>query len=311
MQRRLFALLATRRPARYFGLRRPEDRFYEKAIAEFSRIDKVETDDQQKPEPAKPAAPEPAVLEQTPSPEKEKEMNLPEMLFPRYLFANPDDVDTITRYDIAMGADIGNSKPMRNVMARAEKTHPIDKSKRSRLRFLPVSTGMALQSYLAEHKGKWGESEVDFASPLAPGEVYPLPAEYSLHYDEFMLQFHDAGFATFTKGLMNTICTMHKMKTPTPGSPEHKAMCEKETEEYYPPTLETYYAMLPKWARRHPVMRDAYIAMEFHKPNVSLREKEEGLNLLLRRLLPANKAWQLVYESMFDRFRYQMTMGRV
>ena len=53
-----------------------------------------------------------------------------------------------------------------------------------------------------------------------------------------------------------------------------------------PPSLFTYYYTLPKWAREDPMVKNVVMAFEYHKPWLSIREKEQALNLTCSFLRP-------------------------
>lgn len=40
------------------------------------------------------------------------------------------------------------------------------------------------------------------------------------------------------------------------------------------PSLWTYYMTLPKWARNDPVVKNVMMAMEYHKHELDIRDKE-------------------------------------
>jgi hypothetical protein len=41
-----------------------------------------------------------------------------------------------------------------------------------------------------------------------------------------------------------------------------------------PPSLFAYYYTLPKWARDDPFVKNVVMAFEYHKPHLSIRDKE-------------------------------------
>ena len=53
-----------------------------------------------------------------------------------------------------------------------------------------------------------------------------------------------------------------------------------------PPTLWTYYSTLPKWAREDPVVRNVMMACEYHQPLMTIRQKENLLNMACSFLRP-------------------------
>lgn len=53
-----------------------------------------------------------------------------------------------------------------------------------------------------------------------------------------------------------------------------------------PPSLLAYYSTLPSWARKDPIVRNVFMAMEYHKPGLDIRNKEQALNLACSFLRP-------------------------
>jgi hypothetical protein len=53
-----------------------------------------------------------------------------------------------------------------------------------------------------------------------------------------------------------------------------------------PPSLWAYYQTLPKWAREDSIVRNVMMAMEYHQPDISIRNKEAQLNMACSFLRP-------------------------
>lgn len=53
-----------------------------------------------------------------------------------------------------------------------------------------------------------------------------------------------------------------------------------------PPSLWAYYLTLPKWARDHPTVRNVLMAFEYHKPTLTIRQKELGMNYAMSFIRP-------------------------
>lgn len=64
--------------------------------------------------------------------------------------------------------------------------------------------------------------------------------------------------------------------------------------QHNPPTLWTYYSTLPSWARNDPVVRNVMMACEYHQPLMSIRQKENALNLACSFLRPMDPTLKLV-----------------
>ena len=56
------------------------------------------------------------------------------------------------------------------------------------------------------------------------------------------------------------------------------------------PSLWAYFNTLPTWARANPIVRNVFMAMEYNRPNVSMRSKEVSLNYACSLILPIDKA---------------------
>jgi hypothetical protein len=56
--------------------------------------------------------------------------------------------------------------------------------------------------------------------------------------------------------------------------------------EVNPPSLWAYYSTLPSWARNDPIVRNVMMAMEYHKPTLDIRQKEQAMNLACSFLRP-------------------------
>jgi hypothetical protein len=66
---------------------------------------------------------------------------------------------------------------------------------------------------------------------------------------------------TFTKTLLDTVIRIQSGHIKIPDY----------AREYNPPSLLAYYETLPSWARNHPIIKNAFVAYEHHKPNVGLK----------------------------------------
>lgn len=61
------------------------------------------------------------------------------------------------------------------------------------------------------------------------------------------------------------------------------------TKNINPPSLWAYYNTLPKWLRDHPVVRNVLMTFEYHKPTLSIRDKELALNYACSFIRPIDK----------------------
>lgn len=120
-------------------------------------------------------------------------------------------------------------------------------------------------------------------SELAVNELPILPNDHTYNYQEvhyeleryaifrslpYMLQFNDKhkellmGFATGRIKAPDFMGTIN------------------------PPSLWAYFLTLPSWARNHPYIRDVLMSMEYHKPDLDIRQKELALNFAVSFIRP-------------------------
>lgn len=77
-----------------------------------------------------------------------------------------------------------------------------------------------------------------------------------------------------------------------------------------PPSLWTYYSTLPSWARNDPIVRNVMMTMEYHKPNLDIRQKENALNLACSFLRPIDATLREVLVQACASQKAQMTMKK-
>ena len=78
-----------------------------------------------------------------------------------------------------------------------------------------------------------------------------------------------------------------------------------------PPSLFTYYYTLPKWARDDPFVKNVVMAYEYHKPLLSIRDKEQALNMACSMLRPVDKNMMAMLSEAAISNKLEMTMERV
>lgn len=78
-----------------------------------------------------------------------------------------------------------------------------------------------------------------------------------------------------------------------------------------PPTLWAYYETLPSWARKDPVVRNTMMAMEYHKPGLDIRAKEQALNMVCSMLRPVDGTLKKVIAeaAMSQKVQLNMKLG--
>lgn len=77
-----------------------------------------------------------------------------------------------------------------------------------------------------------------------------------------------------------------------------------------PPSLWAYYSTLPSWARNDPIVRNVMMTMEYHKPNLDIRQKENALNLACSFLRPIDSTLKEVLVQAAASTKVQMTMKK-
>ena len=81
--------------------------------------------------------------------------------------------------------------------------------------------------------------------------------------------------------------------------------------EVNPPSLFGYYYTLPKWARDDPFVKNVVMAYEYHKPLLSIRDKEQALNMACSFLRPIDKNMMTMLSEAASSNKIEMTMARV
>ena len=78
--------------------------------------------------------------------------------------------------------------------------------------------------------------------------------------------------------------------------------------ECHVPSLWAYYETLPSWARNDSVIRNVMMAYEYHKPDVSLRDKETAMNFACSLLRPIEGTLQEVIADIANSHKVQLNM---
>lgn len=79
-----------------------------------------------------------------------------------------------------------------------------------------------------------------------------------------------------------------------------------------PPSLIPYYQTLPKYWRENPYIRNMLYAMEYHKPNLTIRQKELAMNFGCSLLRPIEGRMRdvLIEVASSQKIRMNMAMGK-
>lgn len=130
-----------------------------------------------------------------------------------------------------------------------------------------------------------------FHTPIGKDEVLPIPPEHTLRHNEVHWEIENWSIQralpqmmTYHKDLMTMADQIYKGHVVIPDY----------LNEVQRPSLWAYYETLPRWARNHPIVRNVVMACEYHKPWLSIRQKEEGLNFACSFLRPIDSTMKKV-----------------
>jgi len=286
---------------RNFGLKRPEDRLLKKAYKEFKRVDKNEISSEK----LKQKYEKKEMNEEEKEKILEKKRNeLIDNIVPKYKFMNLAERNTYSRYDAAMGKELYWSEKLQNKITKACLENPIDKTYQRRLRYFPLPRTLSIAANIESHKDKDGDSHLMLTSTFMPGETIALPREIPIDWEKRQLEicYLDQAFS-FPKLLRD----ITKVVTTKPKPNEW----EEYEKKHYPPNLFTYFKTLPLWAQNEPSIRTFVVGLEFHKPEVSLWDKETALSKLVARIGRITPKEEMLIEAAFDKHREQMNMEKV
>jgi len=111
---------------------------------------------------------------------------------------------------------------------------------------------------------------VVISSSMETNELTPIPAEHQYLYDEFHFDLEKwAVFRAmpkmekFDRTMFDFLTGIHNGTFKVPDF----------VNTINPPSLWGYYSTLPQWIRDHPAIKNVFMAMEYHKPQLSLRQK--------------------------------------
>jgi len=78
-----------------------------------------------------------------------------------------------------------------------------------------------------------------------------------------------------------------------------------------PPSLWSYFLTLPRWCRENPLVRNVFVGFEYHKPTMTLRQKEMALNLACSFIRPIDKQMEDVIVEVATSTKLRLNMERV
>ena len=76
------------------------------------------------------------------------------------------------------------------------------------------------------------------------------------------------------------------------------------------PSLWGYYYTLPQWAREDNFVKNTMMSLEYHQPSMTLRQKEQALNLACSFLRPIEKSLMLTIAECAASNKIQLNMER-
>ena len=293
---------------RLFGLRRPEDKLNIRSIKEYLRVDKSERSSAAKSakqevyseEVEASAAP---TTSAAPIDVNKKVQEIVDKLIPDFQFLDPYKCNRYSRYDSAMGRYLHYSKEMQDILKKHTTEHPIDPYKESRLRNFPMPRTLSIFANLQENEARDKSSKLMMTSTLLPGEKIAIPKELPLEFERAHMTVNQY---VGRDALRKFVSSLYP--------PIMRALQGKQAitslEGKYPPSLFTYYYTLPKWAQDCPAMRQTLIALEFYRPDVTMAQKEQGLNKVLRTIASSGGDNAILAEALFDNEREQMNLEK-
>lgn len=85
-----------------------------------------------------------------------------------------------------------------------------------------------------------------------------------------------------------------------------------EQERMPNPSLWAYYSTLPAWCRNHSIVRSILFAFEYHKPELTLRDKELAMNLACSYLRPIEGRLKevIIQAAQSQKLRLDVTLGK-
>jgi hypothetical protein len=84
------------------------------------------------------------------------------------------------------------------------------------------------------------------------------------------------------------------------------------TNNINPPSLWAYYETLPLWAREHPAIRNVLMAFEYHKPTLTIRQKETSMNYAMSFIRPIDKELEdvIIEVASSHKIRLNIALGK-
>eukprot|EP00347_Sterkiella_histriomuscorum_P022338 403330831 len=140
--------------------------------------------------------------------------------------------------------------------------------------------------------------EEDFELPsivlqtdLAPNELPIIPNDHTYIYQDVHYELERY---TIFRSLPSMMQFNDKHNELLLGFATGRIKAPNFMETINPPSLWAYFLTLPQWARHHPIVRDVLMAMEYHKPDLDIRQKELALNYAVSFIRPIDKTLENV-----------------
>ena len=148
-----------------------------------------------------------------------------------------------------------------------------------------------------------------FHTNIGVNDLLPVPPEFTLVYQDVhwelekwsifrtlpLMMKYDQVMRNFFKGMANGTLKMPDF-----------------VNSINPPSLWAYYQTLPKWLRDHPIVRNVLMAFEYHKPTMSIRDKELALNYACSFIRPIDKAMEdvIIEVATSHKIRMNIALGK-
>ena len=151
---------------------------------------------------------------------------------------------------------------------------------------------------------------ISFTTTLGPLELPPVHRDFNPSYQHFHWDLER--WAVF-RALPNIVKMKRDLdKFVADCAANYKSLELAEKEDAPNPSLWAYYSTLPAWCREHSVVRSVLFAFEYHKPEMTLREKELAMNLACSYLRPIEGRLKevIVQAAQSQKLRMDVTLGK-
>lgn len=142
-------------------------------------------------------------------------------------------------------------------------------------------------------------------SMMSTGEISPLPNNFP---DDWDFTHHALERWAIFRSVPQVIKLWKMMEDQKRKSQTLHYSKYNEYELAKTPSLWAYYNTLPTWARENPIVRNAFQAFEFNKPEVTMRNKEIALNYACSLILPMDEELERMMKVVYASNPVRLTM---